>query len=310
MTDIIKTAARRLAELGIEYEKNAPLAPRTSFRIGGPADLSVFPSDAPQFAAAFGILKDEGVPCVTVGRGTNLLFSDEGLRGAALFTTAIDFCRASGSVLEAGAGCRMATAASRALDASLTGFEFAHGIPGSVGGGVVMNAGAYGGQISDVLTSMTLFDSETGIVFDAGPGFASMTYRHTLFQDDKRYSVLSATFGLSEGDPEQIAERMRELQAKRRTSQPLEFPSAGSVFKRPAPDMYVGKMIEESGLKGTRIGGAEVSLKHAGFIVNCGGATCRDVLSLIELVREKLFENYGVRPEVEIRVVPCEPDKG
>jgi len=307
MTERIKTAVRALAEKGIQYETDAPLAPRTSFRIGGPADLSVFPSDAAQFAAAFGILKDAGLPCVTVGRGTNLLFSDEGLRGAALFTTSIDFCRVSGNLLEAGAGCRMATAASRALDASLTGLEFAHGIPGSVGGGVVMNAGAYGGQISDVLTSMTLFDAETGIIFEAGPEFARMTYRHTIFQDDKRYSVLSASFGLSEGDPEQIAERMRELSAKRRASQPLEYPSAGSVFKRPAPDMYVGKMIEESGLKGMRIGGAEVSLKHAGFIVNRGGATCSDVLSLIELVRDRLFENYGVRPEVEIRVVPCKP---
>ena len=304
MTEAISKAASRLEKLNIRYETGSPLAARTSFRIGGPADLAVFPSDTAGFAAAEEVVRDCGIPSMTVGRGTNLLFSDKGVRGAVLFTTEMDACTVERNILTAAAGCRLASLASKAAAASLSGLEFAHGIPGSVGGGVVMNAGAYGGQLSDRIRSATVYDAESRTVFSMSAPELGLSYRHSVLQDRPGLTVLEAVFEAVPGDAGEIAALMKDLAARRRDKQPLEYPSAGSVFKRPGPEIYVGKMIQDAGLKGFRVGGAEVSEKHAGFIVNRGGATCADVLGLIETIQKRLGELYGIVPEVEIRIVP------
>ena len=306
MNASIAEAARLLVKMNIRAAAEEPLAGHTSFRIGGPADLAVFPSDASQICACVAALEGCGVPFFIVGRGTNLLFSDAGLRGAAIITAGDDSCSVRGNRIVAPAGCRLSAMASKAAAASLTGLEFAHGIPGTVGGGVFMNAGAYGGQLSDRLVSVTLLDREKMTVSSVPAERLELSYRHSLLQERSNLMLLEAEFEAEEGDPESIYALMKELASKRREKQPLEYPSAGSVFKRPAPDMYVGKMIEEAGLKGCRVGGAEVSVKHAGFIVNRGGATCSDVLRLIEKVQDTLERLYGVRPECEIRTVPEE----
>lgn len=306
LADGLAGVLRELDRAGVEYEENASLAARTSFRIGGCADAAVFPADEEEAKLTYSLLRREKVRYMTAGNGTNLLFADGGYRGAVVFTSKMKNITADPEnfTVTAGSGASLTLTAAAARDAGLAGLEFAFGIPGSVGGAVTMNAGAYGGQMSDVLTECRLLDTVTGEILTLPAAALDLSYRHSIVKDHPEYAVLSAKMKLRAGNKEEIAGKMNELMERRRDKQPLEYPSAGSVFKRPAPDMYVGKMVEESGLKGASVGGAKVSPKHAGFIVNAGGATAADVGGLVELVKETVRKKYGVELECEICFVP------
>ena len=279
-----------------------PLARYSSFRIGGPAQRMAFPSCDEEAARLMELARRCDIDPVILGSGTNMLFPDEGLDRLVISTRELRHLEqdASGHVA-AGAGVPLAQLAVFACQRELTGLEFAHGIPGSVGGAVCMNAGAYGGEIKDVL-------SEATVLFP-GEGIRRVTaedlrfgYRRSLLTDVPEAMVLSAVFTPEPGEEIAIRARMTELMARRKASQPLEYPSAGSTFKRPA-GYFAGTLIEQAGLKGARVGGAQVSEKHAGFIINCGGATCRDVLTLMEHVRQTVQDRFGVTLEPEVKVI-------
>jgi UDP-N-acetylmuramate dehydrogenase len=243
------------------------------------------------------------MPYIVVGNGSNILFEDAGYRGCVIFTEKMNSVAIDGNRITAGAGMSFTALASKAKTASLTGLEFAYGIPGSVGGAVVMNAGAYGVQVSDVLESCEVFDTEKCEFYTLKKDEMELSYRHSILSENKNLICICATFTLKEGKKDEIDAVMRDLMQRRISKQPLEYPSAGSVFKRPAPDLFVGKMIEDSGLKGYTVGGAQVSEKHAGFIINIGNATAKDVLDLVEHIQSVIRANYGVEIECEIRRV-------
>ena len=298
--DRISTFTEKMNNGGIEYALSFPLSSKSSFRIGGVADVAVFPKSAEELAA---VVADLDMPYIVVGNGSNILFEDDGYRGCVIFTEKMNDSEVDGNRITAGAGASFTALAVTAKNASLTGLEFAYGIPGSCGGAVVMNAGAYGGQVSDVLESCTLFDVEKREILTLKKDEMELSYRHSVLSENKNLVCISATFVLKEGEKEEIDAFMRDIMQRRISKQPLEYPSAGSVFKRPAPDLFVGKMIEDSGLKGYTIGGAQVSEKHAGFIINIGGATAKDVLDLVAYIVKVVRENYGVELECEIRRV-------
>ena len=245
---------------------------------------------------------------MVAGNGSNLLFDDAGYRGAVIFTKKICDISVSGTVISAGAGASLLALASVARKNGLSGIEFAYGIPGSCGGAVCMNAGAYGGELADVVKTVTLYDSECDDIVKFENKNMCFSYRKSIVGNGERYTVLSVDLQLEAADVNAISEKMNEFMRRRVEKQPLNYPSAGSVFKRSAPDVYVGKMIEESGLKGYSVGGAEVSKKHAGFIVNVGSATAGDILELIARVQRAVLEKDGVALETEVRVVGEEPD--
>lgn len=296
-------ACRALSDKGISFEKDAPLSARTSFKIGGNADIAVFPETESQLLEAVAALRGADVRFMLVGNGTNLLFSDKGYRGAVIITKKMRKISVDGNILSVLCGDSFTEAAVAAKDASLTGLEFAYGIPGSCGGAVCMNAGAYGGEVSGVLLDMRVLDTASGEVFTVSKADADFSYRHSIIRDFPNYAVISARFALRHGDKNEINAYMQDIMGRRRDKQPLEYPSAGSVFKRPAPDMYVGKMLEELGLKGFTIGGAQVSQKHAGFIINVGGATASDVLALVDHIKKAVLAAYSVELECEICAV-------
>lgn len=296
-------ACRALSDKGISFEKDAPLSMRTSFKIGGNADIAVFPETEAQLLAAVAALRGADVRFMLIGNGTNLLFSDKGYRGAVIITKKMRKISVDGNILSVLCGDSFTEAAVAAKDASLTGLEFAYGIPGSCGGAVCMNAGAYGGEVSGVLLDMRVLDTASGEVFTVSKADADFSYRHSVIRDFPNYAVISARFALRHGDKNEINAYMQDIMGRRRDKQPLEYPSAGSVFKRPAPDMYVGKMLEDLGLKGFTIGGAQVSQKHAGFIINVGGATASDVLALVDHIKKAVLAAYSVELECEICAV-------
>ena len=275
----------------LKWVENEPMAKHTSFRIGGPARRMAFPKTREQLVVLMGFLQDAGVKPLLIGNGTNLLVSDEGLDTVVIDTSAeLSHLELTGDgEITADAGVSLATLAVFAWKNGLKGLAFAHGIPGTLGGGIVMNAGAYGGELKDVVTEVTaLYPDGVKIltsVFSAGEGI-----------------VLGAKLKLETGDKDAIKAEMDELMARRKASQPLELPSAGSTFKRPA-GYFAGTLIEGCGLKGCRVGGAEVSPKHAGFVVNVGGATCADVLALIEKVRKTVYDAHGVMLEPEVKII-------
>lgn len=281
--------------------RDYPMKRITSFRIGGPADLAVYPSDAEAFAFAIDAAKKHDVPYIVIGNGSNTLASDKGFRGVVFVTTDMRKVRIDGEYLTAGCGCLLGSVGTNASTAGLSGAEFANGIPGTVGGAVYMNAGAYGGQMSDIVYSTTCYDVDSGEVITLDNAAQNFDYRHSIFME-KNYIVLSSTFKLTKGDSNAIKAKMNEHLKARREKQPLEYPSAGSTFKRPT-GYFAGKLIEDAGLKGTSVGGAMVSPKHAGFIVNTGDATSADVLSLVDIVKEKVHSTFGVELECEIRIV-------
>lgn len=285
----------------LEIRENEPLSRHCSFRIGGPAPLLMLPRTADELEALCVFLREKGVRPFLFGNGTNLLFPDKGIARPAIRTCSGGALQAvNGQTLTADCGVTLASAALAARDAGLTGLEFAHGIPGSVGGGVIMNAGAYGGELKDVIRHTRYLDEELRPRTVTGDGHA-FSYRHSVFSD-REIVVTRCVFALTPGDRDTITAAMRSLAEKRRASQPLELPSAGSTFKRPAGG-FAAALIEEAGLKGVSVGGAQVSPKHAGFVVNTGGATCDDVLRLMDMIRERVFARSGIGLEPEVRII-------
>ena len=298
---VLLSLMRKFEKEGIMCANALPLSMKTSFKIGGNADLAVFPKDDGELEYVMAYLHDRGMPYIVIGNGSNILFEDDGYRGCVIFTERMNSVTIDGNRITAGAGMSFTALATAAKNASLTGLEFAYGIPGSVGGAVVMNAGAYGGEVVQVLESCTVYDAEKCEILTLSKDEMELSYRHSILSENKKYICIRATFALKEGNKDEIDAVMRDLMQRRISKQPLEYPSAGSVFKRPAPDLFVGKMIEDSGLKGYTVGGAQVSEKHAGFIINVGGATARDVLELVKHIQSVIRENYGVELECEIR---------
>lgn len=288
----------------LEYRKDEPMAKHISFRVGGPAKRMAFPKNPEQIVLLMNFALECGARPLVIGNGTNLLAPDEGLDRLVInMSAAMTQIRDGAAEGETTAECGVSLArlAEYARKKGLSGLEFAHGIPGTLGGAVCMNAGAYGGEMKDVITSVTLLDPERGIRTLSNEEM-EFAYRRSLLSEHPEYVVLSASFRLAKGDSEEIGARMKELMAKRKASQPLEYPSAGSTFKRPT-GYYAGPLIEGCGLKGCRVGGAEVSQKHAGFVINVGAATCADVLALIEKVQKTVFDAHGVMLEPEVRIV-------
>ncbi len=300
MTNYFASISRILEESGrnISVEENVPLSKKTSFKIGGPADAGVFPESIEDFEYILKLLKNADIPFYVFGRGSNLLVSDEGYRGVAVFCERLDKVSFSGNTVVAEAGVGLTALSRQAAAQGLSGLEFACGIPGSVGGGVVMNAGAYGGEMSDVLVSCKCYSPENGII-TVKRTEALFSYRHSRFFE-KSEIVLSVELALTCDDPKNIVSRCEELLTRRREKQPLEYPSAGSAFKRPK-GYFAAKLIEDAGLKGLSVGGAQVSEKHSGFVINRKDATCRDVLVLMSRVKDAVFEKYGVMLESEVR---------
>ena len=278
-----------------------PLARHTSFRIGGPAAIFAQPATVEALSEFLKFLAARGISPRILGAGTNVLAPDEGLREVVICTKdALTGLRDLGDgKIEAFAGETLSKTAVFARNLSLTGLEFAHGIPGTVGGGIYMNAGAYGGEMKQVAAQTTVLtmDGETRVFAGEAQGFA---YRTSAFEN-LPVIIVKTVFQLAPGGKEEISARMQELMDKRRTSQPLELPSAGSTFKRPE-GAYAGALIQGANLKGISVGGACVSEKHAGFIVNAGGATARDVKVLIELVQKRVFETSGYCLQPEVRI--------
>lgn len=284
------------------YERDVPLARHTSFRIGGPARRMAFPRDGSQMVLLIEKARACGAAPLVIGNGTNLLFADEGVERLVVNTrdmsgTALD---AEGRVT-AEAGTSLARTAVFAQQHGLAGLEFAHGIPGSVGGAVCMNAGAYGGEMRQVVHSAVVLFPEEGIRTLTDEALA-FSYRHSLLTDRPDAVVLRAVLALEAGEPAAIREKMEELMARRKASQPLEYPSAGSTFKRPEGH-YAAALIDRCGLKGLTVGGAQVSEKHAGFVINRGGASCADVTALMAEIQRRVWEEAGVRLEPEVKVI-------
>ena len=278
-----------------------PMSKHTSFKIGGPADLFLMPETHGQLRQILTVAKEYNIPLFVMGNGSNLLVGDKGIRGAVVsLYKKMNKIVVDGEKLYAGCGALMSTVASAALSADLEGFEFASGIPGTIGGGIYMNAGAYGFELKDIVESVDYMDSEGNISQISGCD-CKFGYRKSIFAE-KGYIVLGCTFGLKKGNKEQIRERINDFTKRRVTKQPVEKPSAGSVFKRPE-GYFAGALIEGEGLKGFSIGGAQVSEKHAGFIINKGDATAKDVLDLVEHIQKTVYEKNGVKLETEIKFV-------
>ena len=276
-----------------------PMGKHTTFRIGGPADLFVAPENTDEIKKLIAICKEEEVPYFILGNGSNLLVSDKGYRGVI-----IQLYRSFGQItlkeneIHAQAGALLSGIAAMAREASLTGFEFAGGIPGTLGGAVVMNAGAYGGEMKDVLKEVTVLTPE-GEVVTLQARELQMGYRTSIIKESD-YIVLEAVISLKKGDQDEIKSRMQELASMRSSKQPLSYPSAGSTFKRPE-GYFAGKLIMDSGLRGYQVGGAQVSEKHCGFVINTGNATAKDVTTLMADVQRIVMEKFGVKLEPEVK---------
>lgn len=283
-----------------------PLSRHTSFKIGGPADVLVRPSEADQLAGVLQICRSSRIPYFILGNGSNLLVSDSGFRGAAICLDGFDRLCISGEwekgmILYAGAGVLLSSFASFALKQGQTGLEFASGIPGSVGGAIWMNAGAYGGEISQVLFESECLNPQSGQIKRLSGAAHQFAYRHSVYQENDGI-ILGGFFRLRTGTQKQISGEMKRLSCLRREKQPLSYPSAGSAFRRPEGH-YAAALIEQCGLKGYRCGNAQISEKHCGFIINLGGASCEDVLSVIEYTRKCVFEQTGILLEPEIKYI-------
>lgn len=276
-----------------------PMKKHTTFRLGGPADYFICPENAEQTAAVIHICTEENIPWFVLGNGSNLLVSDQGYRGAVIqIYKNMNQIRVEDDRMFVQAGALLSSAARKALDAGLTGMEFASGIPGTLGGASVMNAGAYGGEMKDVLESVTVL-APGGEICTLKAEELRMGYRTSIIKE-KGYIVLEAVLKLCPGEKETIQKRMEELKVQRVTKQPLEYPSAGSTFKRPE-GYFAGKLIQDAGLRGYRVGGAQVSEKHCGFVINTGEATAEDVAKLIHDVRDKVYEQFQVKLEPEVK---------
>lgn len=272
----------------------------TSFKVGGPADLMVLPRNFEDVKTTIKMCKDEEIPYYIIGNGSNLLVKDGGIRGVVIKLTNLNEIKVEDDRIIVDSGASLSDVSKEALKYSLTGFEFACGIPGSVGGALAMNAGAYNGEISNVAESALVID-EKGEIKELVGDELELGYRMSAVLK-YGYTVLRVTFKLVKGDYEKIDTRINDLTRRRTEKQPLEFPSAGSTFKRPE-GYFAAKLIEDSGLKGTSIGGAQVSPKHSGFIINSGNAAAKDILELIEYVKKVVKEKFGVELNTEVRII-------
>ena len=285
-----------------------PMSAHTTFRIGGPADYFVEPGSESVLKELLLLCRETETPFFILGNGSNLLVSDEGYRGVMISLRGFDeisfregeSTEAGKTIMTAGCGVLLSKAAMQAAERGLTGFEFAGGIPGTLGGAVTMNAGAYGGEIRDVILSARVM-TKAGDVRELSAEELDLSYRHSIIQE-KDLIVLSADFAFAHGDEEQIKEQMRQLNTQRREKQPLEYGSAGSTFKRPE-GYFAGKLIQDAGLKGYRSGDVMVSEKHSGFVVNVGKGTCGDAMRVIEHVQRTVYEQFGVELELEVKRV-------
>lgn len=276
-----------------------PMSRHTTFRVGGPADFFVTPKTKEDVRDVIRVCKEVGMPYYIIGNGSNLLVSDAGYRGVIVqIYKEMNEVKVEGDLVKAQAGALLSGIAAKALGAELSGFEFASGIPGTIGGACVMNAGAYGGEMKDVLESVTVLTGE-GKIIELGRNELELGYRTSVIAK-KGYIVLGAVLKLERGDGEKIKTYMDELKEKRVTKQPLEYPSAGSTFKRPE-GYFAGKLIEDAGLRGFQVGGAQVSEKHCGFVINRDHATAADIMELMRQVQIRVKENSGVDLEPEVK---------
>jgi UDP-N-acetylmuramate dehydrogenase len=288
----------------LTYSADFPLSSCCTFKIGGPADFVVYPKNERALISLVEFIRSIGLRYNVFGNASNVLFDDPGYRGVVIFTSELKSVTQNGEIMTAGSGMPVTSLAVAAYRASLAGLEFTYGIPGSVGGAVYMNAGAYNGEIKDVCISSRVYNPETGTVTVYKGDQQRFGYRESVYMNSPLI-ILSSDFRLQECDPAEIDALMRKLMNQRIEKQPLDMPSAGSVFKR-CDGYYTAKLIEDAGLKGTAIGGAQVSEKHAGFIVNRGGATASDVRRLIDHIRATVYERFGAEIQPEVRFIPAE----
>ena len=278
-----------------------PMKNHTSFKVGGPADILVKPKNEDQIKKIIDLVKNENIPFLFMGNGSNLLVKDNGIRGIVI-KIAENFSefKIEGNIVEAQSGILLSIVAKSILRSSLAGFEFASGIPGTLGGALAMNAGAYGGEMKDIVESVRVIDMD-GNIFELKNEEMKFGYRRSIITD-KNYIALSAKLKLELGSYEEIRDKMNELTQKRTTKQPLSMPSAGSTFKRP-PGYFAGKLIEDCGLRGLTLRGAQVSEKHCGFVVSLGETTAKDVLNLIFVIKSTVYAKFGVMLEEEVKIV-------
>ena len=279
---------------------DVPMSEHIYFKVGGPVDILVTPRNIDQVTKTIGLCKENNVPYYIIGNGSNLLVKDGGIRGLVLKISNLNDITAENNFIKAQSGALLKDVSKKALDESLTGFEFACGIPGSVGGAVFMNAGAYNGEISQVIKEAEVLD-ENGNIIVLNKEELELGYRTSSVMQ-RGLVVISATFELEKGDYTKVDERMKTLTQRREEKQPLEYPSAGSTFKRPE-GYFAGKLIQDAGLKGCTIGGAAVSEKHSGFVINKGGATAQDILDMIAHVQKTVKDMFGVDLHPEVRII-------
>jgi len=294
----LKDNLKKICGSNVKFDK--PLKEYTTFKIGGPADILVIPNSIRELKEVLVTIKDIEIPFFILGKGSNVIVGDKGFRGIVINTEKLNRIRVSGKELISETGILLSEVSNQALKAGLTGLEFASGIPGSLGGAIYMNAGAYGGMIEDVIKEVRCL-SYQGKELTLSKEELKLSYRHSILQDEPLIAV-EAIISLEHGDKEEIKAKIDDLTDKRWTKQPMEMPSAGSIFKRPE-NYYASALIDEAGLKGARVGEAEVSKKHAGFIVNLGNASAEDVKNLIKLVQDEIYQRNGVKLEVEPRFI-------
>ena len=289
-----------LSKDSIKY--NEPMKKHTTMKVGGPCDCMVEPSSIEEIQKVLEYVKENNIKYYIMGNGSNLLVKDEGVH-ALIIKIANKFSgfEVNGEYIKAYSGCSVPKLSQIAKENSLSGLEFACGIPGSVGGGIRMNAGAYGSEMVNVVEKVGFLD-ENGNLKEIDGKDAHFTYRHSMFVDNPQYVVVYAIYKLVKGNKEEISKIMEENMNSRKQKQPIEYPNFGSVFKRPE-GYFVGKLVDECGLKGYKIGGAQVSTKHSGFMINIGDATCKDVLDLIEYVKEKVYEKFNVKLQEEVVIL-------
>ena len=278
-----------------------PMKKHTTFKIGGPAEIFVDAGSKEEILLVAELCRENDLPFIIIGNGSNLLVSDKGISGVVICVgNRMKNTEVKDNIIYAEGGALLSVVSNAAQKHSLSGLEFAAGIPGTLGGGIYMNAGAYGGELKDVVRCVTYID-DGGNIKKAGADELDFSYRHSMFSD-KNFVILEAELELKHGDADKIREEMTELNKRRCEKQPLEFPSAGSTFKRPE-GYFAGKLIQDAGLLGYTVGGAKVSEKHAGFVINNGGATAQDVLDLIVHIQKTVFEKFGVNLETEVRLI-------
>lgn len=300
-TEVIKGYLKNIIEDRF-VEEDVPMAQYTSFKAGGNARMMITPQSIEELKAALRILTEENCPHMVLGNGSNVLVKDSGYDGAIVrIGSAFDHVRQEGDKLICGSGTLMSVVAKAAVSAGLAGFEFASGIPGSIGGAVFMNAGAYDGEISNILDRARIVSKDGKREFYMTAEELQMGYRHTLLHETGDV-VAEVELKLAQGDREEIKAKIADFTQRRNSKQPVNFPSAGSFFKRPE-GYFAGKLIQDAGLKGVSVGGAQVSELHSGFIINKGGATATDILQLMEIVQARVMDEFGVKLETEVRII-------